>query len=406
MVDQHYIKQHLEEIFNSAEFKKSPRYQELLRFLVNESIAGRSPKEFTIATEVFGKDASFSSKDDPIVRVYVNNLRKKLEHFYLTSNKSYPYHISIPTGHYAVEFVATPPEQQKTRILLLQKKFISVLSTIGIFALGFFFAHFFVSRTSTSKFPLHVWNNYIHSTDRQTLIVVGDYFFLRSIKNPEIYYRDIAINSLDDYRALIRRDPSFAQQYAPSDFTFLRTSAIWGIVPIEELFHNLGKPYSIKLASQFTVDDFKKNNVVFLGSFKTLYKLSQFFPTLGVQYTIVPPSIRVYDARKDTTYTFVPDNLQGGNYERDYAVIIKSMGPDGSNLLFLLGFSESGIILAAQMVCNPNFDEIVKKLSPSTSLHDYTHFIMVVHVEGINQAIFDSKVSFFAPLHSEAPESK
>lgn len=105
-------------------------------------------------------------------------------------------------------------------------------------------------------------------------------------------------------------------------------------------------------------------------------------------------------------FTFVPTNLQGGNYERDYAVIIKSTGPDDSNLLFLLGFSESGIISAAQMVCNPNFDAMVKNLSSFASFSDHNHFIMVVHVEGINQAIFDSKVCFFAPLHSEVPDSK
>jgi hypothetical protein len=37
-------------------------------------------KEATIAADLYGKDAGFDPYDDPTIRVYVSNLRKRLEH--------------------------------------------------------------------------------------------------------------------------------------------------------------------------------------------------------------------------------------------------------------------------------------------------------------------------------------
>ena len=76
MLEQPQIRQILADILESPEFKESQRYRELLQFLVEESIAGRSPKETTIGTQIFGKDPSFNSKEDATVRVYINNLGK------------------------------------------------------------------------------------------------------------------------------------------------------------------------------------------------------------------------------------------------------------------------------------------------------------------------------------------
>jgi hypothetical protein len=100
----------VEEILQSPEFKDSKRYQELLQFLVDETLAGRTPKEITLGMQFFGKDAKFDPKEDPTVRVSINNLRKKIEHYYLTQEVPCTLKLDIPKGHYRVEFISIDPK--------------------------------------------------------------------------------------------------------------------------------------------------------------------------------------------------------------------------------------------------------------------------------------------------------
>jgi hypothetical protein len=75
----------LAQILKSPGFQDSKRYRELLQFLVEKSSGEASLKEMEIAQQVFGKDSRFDPATDPLVRSYVSNLRKKLDHYYLTT---------------------------------------------------------------------------------------------------------------------------------------------------------------------------------------------------------------------------------------------------------------------------------------------------------------------------------
>jgi TolB-like protein len=76
-------------------------------FLVEEALAGRGQqlKEYTLATQVFERDASFDSKADPAVRVEASRLRNRLEHYYLTIGRADPVLIELPRGTYVPAFL-------------------------------------------------------------------------------------------------------------------------------------------------------------------------------------------------------------------------------------------------------------------------------------------------------------
>lgn len=101
------IYQQLENITNSDTFQNAPRMCDLLRYVVKEEIEGRSDrlKQFTIAVEVFGRDQSFDSQSDPIVRVQMGRLRRALETYYLTLGKDDAVIFDIPKGSYAIRFL-------------------------------------------------------------------------------------------------------------------------------------------------------------------------------------------------------------------------------------------------------------------------------------------------------------
>ena len=99
----------LGEIVGSRAFEASERNKRFLRFVVTEALAGRADqiKAYTIATAVFGRDASFDPQADPIIRIEASRLRRALEHYYLTAGRDAAIRIDIPKGSYVPVFVST-----------------------------------------------------------------------------------------------------------------------------------------------------------------------------------------------------------------------------------------------------------------------------------------------------------
>ncbi|MFK0334783.1 hypothetical protein ACIQUB_27110 [Rhizobium sp. NPDC090275] len=97
------VKEELDRILDSPDFKSTTRRRKLLRYLVEESLAGRDKgfKGYTIATIVFGRDESFDPQSDPVVRLEARRLRHDLNSYYVSAGRHSPLRITIPKGQYA-----------------------------------------------------------------------------------------------------------------------------------------------------------------------------------------------------------------------------------------------------------------------------------------------------------------
>ena len=104
------VREQLERILASAEFVASDRLREFLRFVVEETLAGRAGqlKAYTIALAVFGRDGSFDPQTDPVVRMEAGKLRRRLETYYLGAGRNDPVRIAIPKGGYVASFRQYP----------------------------------------------------------------------------------------------------------------------------------------------------------------------------------------------------------------------------------------------------------------------------------------------------------
>lgn len=104
--DQELIRAELEKILTSGRFVNAKRISHLLRYVVEEALAGRRDrvKAFSIAQDVFSRDASFDQQRDPIVRVEASRLRKLLAEYYESSGADSAIRIDIPKGGYAPTF--------------------------------------------------------------------------------------------------------------------------------------------------------------------------------------------------------------------------------------------------------------------------------------------------------------
>jgi TolB-like protein len=100
------IRQQLARILASAEFVVPQRSRRLFKFIVDETLCGRggSLKAFSIAQDVFDRDASFDAQNDPCVRITAGQVRSALERYYLIAGSADDVLIMIPKGQYAAAF--------------------------------------------------------------------------------------------------------------------------------------------------------------------------------------------------------------------------------------------------------------------------------------------------------------
>lgn len=74
----------------------------LLRYLIDQQLAGKADrlKGFSIAVDVFGKDADYDSSTDATVRVQAGRLRELLEQYFAGEGAGEPVRITIRRGSY------------------------------------------------------------------------------------------------------------------------------------------------------------------------------------------------------------------------------------------------------------------------------------------------------------------
>ena len=101
----------LARIESFATFRRSPRHQQLLRYLVTRTLVGDAArlKESVLAVEVFGRDpARFDPQKDTTVRVEARRLRQKLTRFYEGEGASCTLAIHLDAGGYVPTFELRP----------------------------------------------------------------------------------------------------------------------------------------------------------------------------------------------------------------------------------------------------------------------------------------------------------
>lgn len=110
------VRETLERLLASETFGRSERARKLIRYLVEREQAGEAErlKGFSIAMDVFGKDADFDSSTDAVVRVQAGRLRELLSQYFATEGASDPVRIVIPRGTYVPAYEFGEKIQPKT----------------------------------------------------------------------------------------------------------------------------------------------------------------------------------------------------------------------------------------------------------------------------------------------------
>lgn len=104
------LRAHLEELIHGEVFSGSLRSQQFLRYVIEKSIEldFDSLKERVIGIKMFGRNPSYDTGEDAIVRVTASDVRKRLLQHYGRYGSGSEFRIDIPPGSYIPEILWTP----------------------------------------------------------------------------------------------------------------------------------------------------------------------------------------------------------------------------------------------------------------------------------------------------------
>jgi hypothetical protein len=385
----------LSQILAHAEFSASKKYQDLLKYLVEKTSRVDSLKETEIAHDILGKDSSFDPGTDSIIRAYVSNLRKKLEHYYLTTDNIFDYKIEIPKGQYLVKYIPVEHKIEK------RNHFPSYvyLAIILVLFLTLLFREFFKQESFTpdnkAAADNPVWSNFLKPDSPPILIVLGDYLVL-SEKEPtrRTFLRLPRINSEKDFNDSLRANPEKLSKLEISDVTFIGAGPTLGVVQLMQMLSGTGRKISAKLSHSLKWDDLDNHNVIYIGTFKSLYKLDTLFSRTNIRFQS-PYSLKVMGREKEVLHSFDLAWLGGGgNYQKDYSVILKGFSEKNNSIIFLTGFSEVGVMDAVNSSIDPKLVSRVKEFSGGSISNLPSNFELISEVEGLRYTVFRSHIKY------------
>ena len=114
------VRQHLERVLDSPQFRDSWRRARFLRTVVERSLEGKAHdlKESLVGVMVFDRPPDYDPKIDSIVRVQARQLRGKLREYYAGPGSAERIRIELPKGSYA-PVIRTMGLAETTRVVAI-----------------------------------------------------------------------------------------------------------------------------------------------------------------------------------------------------------------------------------------------------------------------------------------------
>ena len=100
------VREQMNRLLETSHFKNSRRYPALFRFIVEETLEGRGEflKERLLGVRVFERPADYDTAADPIVRVTIAEIRKRIAQYYHEEAHETEMRIELLPGRYEPEF--------------------------------------------------------------------------------------------------------------------------------------------------------------------------------------------------------------------------------------------------------------------------------------------------------------
>jgi len=392
-------------IVASGVLGRSKNYSALLTYLVQCSIADKSPKELEIAIEVLGRPDNFDVSTDSTVRVYIHQLRKKLASYYARHELDASHRIVIPKGQYTIAALNQANDQTAGSVTKfgifqgfnLNSGLLMVLITLLLSNLLYM-----ISRDSSnaSTRTLAMTENPLWAPllddDLPIMLAMGDYYIFGELNdngNIARMVREFNVNSKSDLEDLQFSEIERASQYLDLDLSYMPEGSAFALAKILPVLEESGKTVNITMMSDLTTADIRSNHIVYIGYISALEKLTNMaFASSGL--AIGRSYDELINLATDEYYTSDAGLPEDGEPFRDYGMFSIFPASSNSHMVVISGMRDAGLMHTAQALSDGDTLE-----SMITALGEDTNsFEALFEVYGIDRMNFDAKLIYTNPL--------
>jgi hypothetical protein len=330
----------LERILSSPLFRKSKRFPNLLRFVVERSLHGHSEplKERTLGVEVFGRAPDYDTNLDPVVRTTAVEIRKRIAQYYHEEGHQNEIRIDFPAGSYLPEFrmpekpavlaEPTAPPRPKPILPVAAVLAVVLVTAVLVFLL---IARPWESPSALDRF----WAPVLSSPDPVS-VYIGGY----ATETPPV-------NTIDLQNS---EKVAFADATALARVTSLLVS------------HN--RPYRIRFQMSSKLEDLRDGPAVLIGAFNNSFTLRLTGP-LRFSFLMNPETRvnRIQD-HNDPENSKWSDDMTAPyqNLKQDYAIVSRVVDPTtGRVVVTASGLAKFGTEAAGEFLTSRSaLDEMAK----------------------------------------------
>jgi hypothetical protein len=431
----------LEKVLHSRTLQNSESLKAFLRFVVEKTIADRDAllKEYTIATEVFGRNSDYDPRIDSVVRVQAGRLRTKLQEYYTTEGKSDQIIIDLPKGHYHPVFIcphtepateispaapASPANGETTdgqganaatvgaeahiersgargRGKALVFILGALVLVLGVAVLALYFSNRELRRQAAVGDPFlkaedfkAVWSPFVDDPAAPLLVLSNPtvYRFLNEADPASIKER--AIELAPEQTRSLADAPEFKGQWTggasprliPSLGMYTGMGEAIGLYRLTDLFRTADKTIQLKQSRHVSATDLKYRNVILLGSIYVNEWTRRLPSVENFGYTF-SATIENRNPLPGEEREYKPQfNEQTGELAVDYALITVKPNVSGEHaVMTLAGIFSEGTEAAAEFVTTRNhlavLGQRLRQLGAQGAPPKYYQALLKVEVE-------------------------
>jgi hypothetical protein len=375
----------IEKLLSSHSLHGSESLCKLLRYLAHHSLEhpGTSPKEYQIATEVFGRQQDFDPHVDSMVRVQAGRLRTKLAEYYASEGADDQIMVELPKGTYALTFHPRPHgtgrnhastshespgnsevngRTSRAGIFTIVALSVVLASAVAVATDRFLNRRVAEARVASSDSPdvpvafRVFWKGFLTGPQEPWVIFSNAAFVGRPYVGMRYYNRarDSGAVILDHYTGV---------------------GEVLAVHALDNVFGKLRQQIRVKRGSLFSLDDAKNNDLIFIGSPSenlTLLELPNTEEFTFKQITAGPRmgtmEIINFHPGSGEPKEFLPSPPDESLTE-DYSVIALKRGLNPAHsVLILAGATTIGTQAAVEYVCQQDsLEQLLLRLSVSNS---------------------------------------
>lgn len=373
----------VDKIKRSGALGRSPQYSKLLDYLGKMTADGSVCSEMTVGIEVFGKGDDFDVTTDSTVRVYMYNLRSKLKTYYETTGRHDEVQLSIPKGDYRL--VATRPATNSFSSTVGNHlgPVSSLLMAAAISAVLAFVVTYLVMSSGSnpqqtySEEQMRFWGG-ILSEDKPIMIVIGDYYiFGETSEDGRIrLVREFDINSAEDLSRAVGEN-EFDNRFDLA-LTYLPRGSAFALEKVHAFLQQSGIEPRISMMSEFSAEDLRENNIIYLGYVSGLSVLEDYVFassrfSVGESYDVL------IDDKTGNAYVSSVIHTEEDTTFVDYGLISSFTVADTSQVVIIAGTRDAGMMEMSELAAE---SDILGRLQLKDS--EQTTFQGVFEVNGFD----------------------